>query len=114
MTAAIILILAALAAARATRVIVDDKITEPIRRWLAVHLRQPEFEGRLQTREGSAITYLVHCTWCAGLWVAAGVGAAAWWGGLNDALPLSWWAGYPLTTLAVAWAVGILKNLDGE
>lgn len=103
MTAALILLVAALAATRATRVVVDDKITEPIRMAIA---------GRL--REGHPVTYLVHCTWCTGLWIATAVAAVAWWGGLDDVLPLAWWAGFPLTALAVGWAVGTLKRLDSE
>lgn len=115
MTALILLLVAALAASRATRLLVDDKITEPLRKFAADHLRQPEWseDGRRQVREGSKLTYLIHCTWCAGLWISAGVSALVWWGGLNAALPsVPWWAGFPLTALALGWAVGTLKSLD--
>lgn len=103
MTATLILIVTVAAAARLTRLVVKDTITQPLRVWVAVKLR-----------EGSKITYLVHCGWCTGLWISAGVAAVAWWGGLDAHLGLAWWAGWPLVAAATGWAVGVLQALDRE
>lgn len=104
MTAVLLLLIAAFATARVTRLIVDDKITEPARHFIARRLP-----------DGSKVTYLIHCTWCAGLWVAFGVGALAWFGGLGSLMPtVPWWAGFPLLSLALGWAVGVLKSLLSE
>lgn len=116
MTVVILLLVAVAAAARGTRLVVDDKITEPIRQGAARRLKQPTFDdhGR-QVAEGSKLTYLLHCTWCAGLWVSAIVAALAWWGGLATLMPeVPWWAGWPLLVGALGWTTGILKHLDSE
>lgn len=53
---------------RLTRLIVMDRIANPFRTWVKVHL--PDEIG-----------YLVCCAWCMSVWIAAGVGAAAYfWG----------------------------------
>ena len=61
--------------ARITRVLTVDRITYPIRARIVVRLGPDH-----------PIAYFVTCSWCIGLWVSAGVGAAAyfwadtrWW-----------------------------------
>jgi hypothetical protein len=58
----------ALAVYRLTRLLVEDKIAEPVRDRLA-----EDAEGRL--------AYFVTCPWCVSMWVAAG------WAGLTVAAP---------------------------
>ncbi|MFI9463769.1 DUF1360 domain-containing protein [Streptomyces xiamenensis] len=62
------------AAARLTRLVVDDTITAPIRDAITT---------RGDTRGGTWAwaSKLVSCTWCASIWVTAGVGAAHWLAG---------------------------------
>lgn len=62
-------------AARITRVLTVDRISYPIRQRIVVWLGPDNW-----------FAYLVTCPWCLGLWVSAGVGAAAyfyadtrWW-----------------------------------
>ncbi len=114
MTAILALVFTVAAAARLTRLIVKDKITEPIRAGIARRLKQPEFsESGRQISEGSRLTYLIHCGWCTGMWVSAAVGAAAWWGGVAGLMPgVSSWFGYPALALATGWFVGILQRID--
>lgn len=54
-------ILAALATARLTRLVVEDELTGPLRERIA--RRNPQ--GKL--------AYLVHCRWCAGMWCSLAV-----------------------------------------
>lgn len=71
----------ALATARGTTLIVNDYITEPFRK-------------AVQRRYGdeSKLTYLVNCTYCTSVWVAAVAAATA-----CLLLPISWWWVVPLT-----------------
>lgn len=48
------------AVARVTRLIVDDKISLPLRRWVLA-----------KSGEDGWFFYLVSCPWCMGVWVAA-------------------------------------------
>lgn len=86
-----------LAVARATRLITRDKITEPLR-------------NQIVTRYGveSQITYLVHCTWCSGLWVSIATAPAA-----IALTGLSWWL-TPLLAGAASHLVGLLTYLEDE
>lgn len=93
----LVLALVTLASARVTRMIVVDKIGEPIR------TRIVKWRG-----ETSALTYLVHCTWCTGMWVSATLVAAVWWPAhLADRIGVTTWAALPITILAVAHLVGL-------
>lgn len=112
----LVIVLAALATARLTRVIVDDKITEPIRHTIAARMRQPDFDDDgTQTRPGSLVTYLIFCSWCTGFWVALAVAAAIWWALLDDLLTGPWWLWWPLLSFALAYLAGLMKtHLDSE
>lgn len=57
----------------------------------------------------SKVTYLVSCTWCASIWVAAAVTPAAYvWG----ARP---WFTIAAAALSISWLVGIAAvNLDED
>lgn len=50
------------AVARVTRLIVDDKISLPIRQWVLA-----------KSGEDGWFFYLVSCPWCMGVWIAAGM-----------------------------------------
>ena len=99
MTAALItLALITLATARVTRIIVNDKIAEPLRTAI---LNRNGHDGWW--------TYLAHCPWCMGWWIAAASAALAWWpGGLDHTLHTPWWVGYPATWAAIAYTTGWL------
>lgn len=56
------LIVATLAVARLTRLLVDDRITVRYRQWVVK-----------RWGEDSMPSYLVHCPWCTSIWVAAAV-----------------------------------------
>lgn len=83
-------LLAALAAARITRLITTDRITQAPRSWI---LRRLNPEG--------LTAYLLVCDWCSSVYVGAGV-AGAWyfWGdtaaftAVTAALAFSYVAGY--------------------
>ena len=101
-TLIVVLVLTTLAAARVTRVIVVDKIGQPLRaavvRWRG---------------ESSALAYLVHCPWCMGLWVAAALVAAVWWPAqLADRFGVTTWIMLPVTALAIAPLVGLVLTRE--
>lgn len=116
MTPIVLLILSVFAAARLTRAIVDDKITEPIRVGISQRLRQPEFDDDgMQVRSGSKITYLVFCVWCTGFWVGFLVAALAWFGALHQHIDAPWWVAVPLLGLTLGQTTGLLKiHFDSE
>ena len=83
----VIFLLALGAVARVTRFVNDDVLFGPAREWL-------------DERQGSkalGVGTLVHCGWCASIWVAAGVFASAyafgqdkWWQFIAAALTASY------------------------
>lgn len=54
----------ALAVYRLTKLVIDDKITEPLRDWV---FAQPGVE------EGRGVAYLLQCPWCVSIWVGVGM-----------------------------------------
>lgn len=96
-TALVVLVLVTLAAARVTRVIVTDKIGEPLRVFVV-----------RRRGEKSMLSYLMFCSWCMGLWVSAALTVAVWWPAhLADRIGVTTWAALPITILAVAHLVGL-------
>lgn len=73
------LLVDALAAARLTRLLTRDAVTDGPRARLAQrHQHAPTDTDRARwgdtiTDSGGPIPYLLHCPWCTGIWVAAGV-----------------------------------------
>ena len=59
-----IIMLVALATARLTGLIVEDKITEPVRGWVAKHTKD---ESKVQ----SGFAYLLFCPWCVSIYAGA-------------------------------------------
>lgn len=98
------LVLLTFAAARVTRVVVSDKIGEPLR---TIAVRRLGAEHLL--------AYFVHCRWCTGLWVSLPAAAVAWWASpLGDAVRVSWWWGWPATALAMSYTIGLLVRAEPE
>jgi hypothetical protein len=85
------------AAARLTRIVVTDKIGDPIRKSIT-----ERFGGT------SMVTFLVHCPWCFGWWVCA---VLAWPAAAVAHLP--WWFGFGLW-VAGSYLVGLLGRWDSE
>lgn len=54
------LVVAAIAVARITRFLVDDRLSDGYRRWIVK-----------RWGEDSKISYLAHCPWCTSIWIAA-------------------------------------------
>jgi len=92
---ALYLFILALATARGTKLIVDDYITEPFRKFVI-----------RKFGEESKLTYLVHCPYCTSIWVG---GLAAVFACL--VLAVSWWWLVPLT-LAFSQAAVFAALLD--
>lgn len=60
-------LLVTLAVARLTKLVIDDRITLPIRSWIVA-----------KNGENGWFTFLVHCPWCAGMWISMAV-APLWY-----------------------------------
>lgn len=90
-------LLLVLAVARLTRLVVSDQITMPLRQWVVAR------DG-----EQGWFTFLVHCPWCAGFWVAAVTAPLYWFFGRSPFFVI------PCVALAVSQAVGLLAKLDQE
>lgn len=111
----ITLILAVGAAARITRLVVADTITEPLRAWALPRIARSRTERRLiaqgkdatpPTGVRSALVTLATCHWCSGMWVAAIVAPVAFFYGHHLAFQL------PATILTVAYLVGLLADQE--
>lgn len=95
------LILAALATARLTRVITQDRITLAPRKWALRRLVNRYGEDHL-------LPYLIVCDWCVSIYVGAGVTAA--WVTVGETL----WFQAPAAALALSYAAGFLASKEDE
>lgn len=98
MNIALGLLILALACARGTRLIVEDVITEPIRRF---------FVNRFG--EEHKLTYLVHCIFCTSIWIGFLCAVFA-----CLVLPISWWWLVPLALAFSQAAVFAHVVVDGR
>lgn len=93
------LVLLTIAVARITRLVTADYIMLPFRRWVVN-----------RWGEDSAISYLVHCSWCSSIWIS--VPAAIAWAFVL--LPLSqWWLAAP-AALAMSYVTGLLSQVEAQ
>ena len=90
------LIVLMFAVARVTRLIVDDKISLPLRQWVLA-----------KSGEDGWFFYLVSCPWCMGVWVAAAMTTITY----LDPFPSSIWA-VTLTFLAVAQIASVILTFE--
>lgn len=97
MTVLLGLIVLALAVARGTRIVTEDTVSGPFRRWLVRRLGETHW-----------LTYLFHCPYCASVWLGLGAGAFA-----CAVLAVSWWWLVPLALVFSQVAVWVTK-LDGD
>jgi hypothetical protein len=97
MSVLVLLLVLSLAGARITRLVVEDEITGPMRVW---------FVRRFGS--GSRLTYLVHCRWCTGMWVSAGLCVFAATVGLVG------WPSALLLIPASAYASNIIRSMIEE
>lgn len=93
------------AAVRVTRLIVVDKLSEPLRQFLLKKLGAENW-----------VTYLFFCPWCMGFWVSL---AAAWLAcehtQLSEYIPFPAWLSVPLVALGMSYIVGwVLTREDAE
>jgi len=93
----LLIVVAALATARVTRLITQDRIFDAPRN--AVLRALPD---------GHLIAYLVTCDWCVSIYTgtltAVGGGYAGWWP----------WAAVPAVALAFSYVTGWLASREGE
>jgi hypothetical protein len=88
-------LLLVLATARLTKLVVDDRISMPLRQWVM-----------RKNGDNGWFTFLVHCPWCTGFWVAAGIAPLYWFFGNTPYFVI------PCLALALSHVVGLLAKLD--
>lgn len=93
------LLIYALAVARVTGLIVADAITEPVRDAIVVRL-----DDRPKTL-GEAISTLITCPWCAGMWVSLVAAPLVWFFGASPIMLV------PAIALAFSQVAGSISNL---
>lgn len=98
MSIPVLLLLLGLGSARLTRLVTEDEITAPMRLWA---VRRWGETGR--------IPYLLHCRWCAGLWMSALLCAFAWITGLCSSAATA-----ALLVPATAYAAAIIRAMIEE
>lgn len=96
MPAALTFVIYALAVARLSVLVTDDRITEAPRRAL---LRR--------AKEGGYLEYLAVCQWCVSVWIGA-IAAFVWWN-----WPDAWWSLGPAAALAFSFVAGKLSQIGG-
>lgn len=94
------IVLLALATARLTRLVTQDRITEAPRYWLV--RRFTAWQG-----EESLLAYLIVCDWCVSIYTGAAV-AGAWWAWHESA-----WLTWVLGALAFSYVAGWLASKEG-
>lgn len=84
----------ALAVARLTGLITEDKITEPVRIRVLDRLE-----------EDSKLAYLMTCPWCVSIYLGVLAAPLLWWHSDNPAVMI------PATVLALSQAVGMTASI---
>lgn len=110
------------AAARITRLVVTDTITEPARAWLLPRIARSRFErtrishgmdASPPTRIRGFVLDMLQCPWCIGFWISAAlIGAASLASGVWVDITGHWWADLPIAALAVSYLVGWLADQE--
>lgn len=90
------LLVTALAVARLTRIATTDAVFDRPRGWF-IRRVGPE----------SMAAYLVVCTWCMSMWIAAPAAWAAWAYGDTP------WFQVPAVALALSYAAGLTARMEG-
>lgn len=97
---------------RLTRLLTEDVILQPLRRFIIRHRPDPnarpegDLPGQDQPAQEDWLVYLVHCRWCASIWIAGGVTAVVY------NFPHAWWVQIPLIALTASLAAGLSGGLE--
>lgn len=94
-----VFVLCLIATARLTRLVTTDRIMTPFRRWVVN-----------KYGEDSETAYLVHCRYCASIWVATPV-SLIW---AVSTLPWQWWWLAGPSLLAMSYVTGLASGLEEE
>lgn len=88
-----------LAVMRVTRIVTKDEIAAPFRRW-----------ATRKYGDESKMAYLVHCRWCASIWLAIPF-SIAW---VTTTLPWIWWWLALPGVLVMSQLTGLASRLEEE
>ena len=97
----LLVLLTILAVFRLTRLVNEDAITAPLRRWLV------GYDGELEEGEVGRWGYFITCPWCVSIWVGTVVSVVAVLWGDNRVVLIG------LVALAASASTGLIaSNLD--
>ncbi|WP_375483299.1 DUF1360 domain-containing protein [uncultured Jatrophihabitans sp.] len=100
----LLVVLTVFAVARLTRLVTKDVVTQPVRAWIVAR----RLDGHDDRDDSDPIVYLIHCRWCASIWLAAPVSVAVWlW-------PGAWWVQIPLLALTASHGTALLAGLEDD
>lgn len=95
------------AVVRLTRLVTEDVAFQPLRRWVIKHrpdpagLREGDLPDQDQPADEDWLVYLIHCRWCASIWIAAAVCPIVWvW-------PQHWFTQIPILALTASLLAGL-------
>lgn len=105
------------AVARLTRMVTEDVVFQPFRRFVIRHRPAPPPQGidpyrivdvpdQDEPRDEDWLVYLVHCRWCVSIWISAPMVAAVW------AWPHQWWTQVPLIALTASLVAALIAGLE--
>lgn len=97
------------AVARLTRLVTEDVVFQPFRRWVICHRPAPtpqqsdndHLPDQDESRDEDWLVYLVHCRWCTSIWISAAVTPVVYnW-------PGAWFVQIPLIALTASLLAGL-------
>lgn len=103
----LLVLLCAGSVVRLTRLVTEDVLFQPFRRFVIRHRPAPptpkagDLPGQDQAPDEDWLVYLVHCRWCASIWIAAGVAPLLWF------WPQHWFTQIPTIGLTASLLAGL-------
>lgn len=115
MPAWLLVLLCVGAVTRLTRMLTDDVIGQPLRRFVIRHRSKPikgpeNIPADIPAADAEPtedwLVYLVHCRWCSSIWISAAVTPVVWlW-------PDRWFIQIPIIALTASLAAGLSGRLE--
>lgn len=99
----LLVVLTFLAVARLTRLVTADVIMAPVRSWIVRH--RPD---RGPDEPEDWVVFLIHCRWCASIWLAVPVAAAVYGWHTNCVVQVG------LLALAASHVTALLAGLEDD
>lgn len=101
------------AVVRLTRMVTEDVILQPARSFIIRHRVKPlpekipaDIPAQDQQPADDWLVFLIHCRWCASIWISAGVVPVVYnW-------PAAWWVQIPILALTASLFAALAGRLE--